>query len=290
MSIENKVGIITDTGSSIRPDSQKVQELDISVVPLDIKFFENGQWISMPDTNISPNEFYTKMRSSDRLPQTSGAITGRINNLYQEIGQRHSSIISIHVTSQHSAVWESAVLGSKLALEKNPHLLIEVVDSKQVSLGIWFLVEYAAQLANEGYPLEDIKRLVLETIPKTELYVSLSTLENIVKGGRLPSTAGYLGSKLHLKPIIGLENGKLKIQNITRTNQNAQKELIKRVENTNRDITKLAIIHTNYPEGAEILRQNLAPIYSSNIRIFEAGPVLGVHAGEKAVGIAIQKA
>lgn len=290
MSIENKVAVVTDTGSSIHPESDITKELDITIVPLDIKFFENKEWVSMSDADVSPEDFYSKMKASEKLPQTSGAITGRINNTYQELGQEHSSIISIHVTAQHSAVWESAILGSKLAIEKNPHLLIEVIDSKQVSLGIWFLAQEAAKLANEGYPLEDIKRLVLETIPKIELFVSLSTLENVIKGGRLPSAAGFLESKLHLKPIIGLENGKLKIQNITRTNQSAQKELIKRVENTKGKIVKLAIIHTNFPEGAEILRQNIQPYYVGNIGIYEAGPALGVHAGEKAVGIALQKA
>jgi DegV family protein with EDD domain len=290
MNPENKVAVVTDSGSSIHPDSALAKELGITVVPLDIEFFENGEWFSMSDDTITPQDFYLKMRSQEQLPKTSGAITGRISELYQKLGGERQSIISIHITAQHSAVWKSAVLGSNLAVEKNPHLLIEVIDSQQVSLAIWFLAEQAAKLANEGYPLEDIKRLVLETIPKTELFISLSTLDNVVKGGRLSSAAGYLGSKLNLKPLIGLDQGKLKIQGISRTTKNAERDLLKRVENTKGDIVKLAIIHTNYPEGAAILKQSLAGIYHGEIGVFEAGPSLGVHAGEKAVGIALQKA
>jgi len=290
MSIENKIAVVTDTGCSIHPESVIAKELGVNIVPLDIKFFNNGQWISMPDANISPEDFYSKMRSQEKLPQTSGAIAGRIFHLYNKFGEEHRSVFSIHITSKHSTVWESALLGSKIALEKNPHLLIEVIDSKQVSLGIWFLVEQAAKLANEGYPLEDIKNQILESIPKTELFISLSTLDNVVKGGRLPSAAGYIGSKLSLKPMIGLDDGKMKIQGISRTETKAQREIVKRVENTKGDITKLAIVHTNFPEGAELLKNNLSNIYSKNISIYEAGPALGVHAGEKAVGVALQKA
>jgi DegV family protein with EDD domain len=290
MSIENRVAVVTDTGSSIHPDSPMAKELGVTVVPLDIKFFEKGQWLSMSDADLTSSELYSKMRSQKELPQTSGAITGRISKIYEAIGKENRSAISIHITARHSAVWESAILGSKLAIEKNPHLLIEVIDSKQVSLAIWFLVEQAAKLANEGYPLEDIKRLVLESVPKTDLFISLSTLDNVVKGGRLPSAAGFLGSKLKLQPIIGLKNGELKIQSVSRTDKNSQKELVKRVENTKGEIVKLAIIHTNYLEGAEALKESLKGVYSSNITIYEAGPALGVHAGERAVGIALQKA
>ncbi len=290
MSIENKVAVVTDTSCSIHPESSLAKELGVNIVPLDIKFFENGQWISLPDTNISAKDFYQKMRSQEKLPQTSGALTGRVSKIYEKFGEEHRPIISLHITAQHSTVWESALLGSKIATEKYPHLLIEVIDSKQISLGIWFLVEQAVKLANEGYPLEDIKNQILQSIPKTDLFISLSTLDNVIKGGRLPSAAGYIGSKLSLKPIIGLDNGKMKIQGISRTETKAQREMIKRVENTKGDIIKLAIIHTNFPEGAQLLKDNLSGIYSNDISIFEAGPVLGVHAGEKAVGIALQRA
>ena len=65
--------------------------------------------------------------------------------------------------------------------------------------------------------------------------------------------------------------------------------MVNRVAGTNEEIVKLAIIHTNYPEGAEEVRQLVAKFYHHDIPVYEAGPVLGVHAGEGAVGIAFQK-
>lgn len=290
MSIENKVAVITDTGSSIQPESSFAKELDVTIVPLDIKFFENGDWTSYSDADVSTEDFYSKMRASSRLPQTSGSIPGKLQKLYERFGEENRPVISIHITSRHSTVWESAILGSNLAIESFPHLLVSVIDSKTVSIPVWFLAEQAAKLANEGYPLEDITRITLETVPKMKVHVALSTFENVVKGGRLSSAAGYLGTKFQLRPIVGLVDGEIKFEGMTRTNRNAQNELVKKVEDTKEDIVKLAVIHTNFPEGAELLKESLSKIYSKEIKVYEAGPAIGVHAGEKGVAVAIQKA
>jgi len=290
MNVENKVAVVTDSGSSIRTDSPLVKEYGVISVPLDIKFFENGNWIPYEDTDLSPDEFYSKMRASKELPQTSGVTPGKLLKHYEELAKENRPIISIHITSRGSNVCGSATLGSKMALEKYPHLLIEIIDSKQVSIATQFLVEQAAILASEGYPLEDIVKITLETIPKINITAALSTFENIVKGGRLPAAAGFFGSKLEVRPIAGLVDGEVKLQGVTRTNKNAQKELVKRVENVKGEVVKLAIVHTNFEEGALLLREDLRRIYSGKIEIFEAGPALAVHAGERSLGVVTQKA
>lgn len=290
MSVENKVAVITDSGSSVLADSPLAKEYDVISVPLDIKFIENNHWINYSDGDLTPAEFYDKMRQSSKLPQTSGAITGKMLLHLEKLARENRPTISIHITSHHSTAWESAVLASKMALEKHPHLLIEILDSKQVSIATWFLVEQAAVLAQQGHSLEDIKKITLETIPKIDIFTSLNTFENVVRGGRLPGAAGFLGNKLHLKPIVGVVDGEIKFQSMSRTQKHIYHELAKRVENTKGEIIKLAIVHTNFEEGAQILKTLLSDIYSGPITIHEAGPLIGVHAGEKGLGIALQRA
>lgn len=70
MSIENRVSVITDTGSSIYPDSPIAKEQGITVVPLDIKFFENGEWNSMSDADITPKD----LRSTSKAYATKEKI------------------------------------------------------------------------------------------------------------------------------------------------------------------------------------------------------------------------
>lgn len=300
MNTENKPQIVSDTGCFIRREGIAPNEYGVNYAPLNISFFENGDWVSYEDTDLSPEEFYSKMRASEKLPKTSGAITGKLINLYDSAINKDQSTISIHITSKHSAVYNSATLAKSIIQEKypqifnkkKPHLYIEVIDSKQISIAGGFLAEQAVSLANEGYPIKDICKIILETIPKTEIFTTLNSFENVVKGGRLPAAIGAIGDKLQIKPFIAIVDGEMKIikRSLTRTNKNAHKELVKRVENTQGDIIKLAVVHTNDLSGALELQKSLSQLYSGVIDIFEAGPALGVHAGEGGLGIAFQKA
>lgn len=300
MSAENKPQIITDSGCSLQNESSQVKELEVTSVPLDVSFYENGNWVTFDDSKITPLEFYNRMRQSEKLPQTSGAILNKLINVYDSHAKEEKSIISIHITSKHSAVYNSALQAKQEIQERYPQLfkgnkpplVIDIIDSQKVSIGTWFLVEQAATLASQGFPINEINRITLETVPKIDLFVTLSTFDNVVKGGRLPRAVGYIGDKLQLKPFLTLTNGELNLikHSTTRTNSHAQRELVKHVENISGEVIKLSIIHTNYLEGANTLKESLSHIYPGEIQVFEAGPSLGVHAGEKGLGIALQRA
>lgn len=111
MTIEGKVAVVTDSGASIKPEDSVAKENNVTIIPLDLKFFENGQYVSYSNLDIDSQEFYRRMREGKRIPQTSGAIPGRILETFRQLSEKAQSIISIHITSKHSVVWESAVLG-----------------------------------------------------------------------------------------------------------------------------------------------------------------------------------
>ena len=289
MSRENRVAVVVDSGSSMRENYPEVKERDVAVLPLEVKFYENGQWVAYLDSELTADEFYRKMAEGKKLPQTSGAVTGRATELYKELGKTTKSVISIHVTSKHSVSYESALLATNLVREVDPELVIEVIDSKFVSISTWFLAEKAAALSAAGYPLEDIKRLVLEDIPKIELLTYLSTLDNLIKGGRVPAITGMLGNLMQVKPVVGFVDGQITQLSKNRTIGKAKQELVSRFADTKEEVVNLAILHTNNEQGAKELQEDLARLYPREIPIYEAGPVLGVHAGPGAVGICFLK-
>lgn len=286
----NKVAVITDSGSSMRPEYRDVQELGVIIVPLNLSFYEKDKYLSYNDLDISPSEFYQRMRDSNELPQTSGAVSGRISELFRALPPETDSAISINITSQHSAVWSSAVTGAKIAQEERPKALnIEVVDSKQISLGTWFLAQQAALSSQRGVSLEEIKAEVLTMIPQIELRVVLQTLGNLKRGGRADDIVkAYLASALHINPILGLNDGKLIQLEKTRSPKKSRERMIEMVGDSG-PLVRLGVIHTNAPKLAEEVKTSLKSIYPGEIPVFEAGPVLGVHAGEDAVGISFQK-
>ena len=288
---ERKVAVVTDSGSSMRPEYRRTQELGVTIVPLEIRFYENGQYVPYADLDITPEEFYRRMRKSEKLPQTSGAVVGRIAETYKRFSKETDSVISIHVTSEHSVAWESAVTGAKIAQEEiSGELAIEVVDSRQLSLGTWLPAERAALLSQKGANLEQIKEEVLAMIPQVEVLVVLETFETLKKGGRANDVVqAYFASLLHITPILGLREGKLTRLAITRSAKMSRKRMIEMVGDSGR-LVKLGLLHTNAAEMAEEVKKALSNIHQGEILVYDAGPVLGVHAGEGAVGIVFQKA
>ena len=292
-----RVAVVTDSGCSMRPEHPKVKELGVTILPLSITFTaEDGESLTQLDLDITPSEFYRKMAKSKELPQTSGAIGGRALKAYRELSNTTDSIISINLISKHSGIYSSALIAALQAKEEKPELCIEVIDSRQISLGTWFLVEEAARLAKQGASLEEIKQETLALIPKIETYAVLDCLTNIIKGGRIADQIGHLVGYLGLLPVLQIKDGKLGLARIvrkTKTNIRLRHEMVEIVEQNigDRDVVKMAVVHTNSPDLAEEVRQGLGLFYpSEKISICDAGSALAVHVGEKTVGIVFQKA
>ncbi|MCJ7805036.1 DegV family protein [Patescibacteria group bacterium] len=291
MNPERKVAVVTDSGASIRPEDLMAKENNVTIVPLDLKFFENGQYVSYSDLDIDSQEFYRRMREGKKLPQTSGAVPGRILETFRQISEKAQSIISIHITSKHSVVWESAILGKKLFQEDAKKATpIEVVDSKQVSLATWFPAEDAAHLSEKGATLEQIMDELKERMPKISLYAVLESFDNLKLGGRAEDLVkGYLASLLSIYPVLTFVEGKLTQTARARTAQKAREKMVEMVADAGK-LVKLVVLHTNALETAKNVKEALNKVYKGTIPIHEAGPVLAVHAGEGTVGVAFQKA
>ena len=66
-----------------------------------------------------------------------------------------------------------------------------VIDSGFTDQAMKFQVVEAAKLAKEGADLDTVLARIEEVKEKTELYIGVSTLENLVKGGRIGRVTGF---------------------------------------------------------------------------------------------------
>lgn len=287
MGVEDRVAVVTDTGSSIFPEETRAQELNVQFLPLHITFYDaqGKNPIALKDTDFTVEEFYQRMAGSPKLPATSGAVYPQALELYRRLATDNDSIMSVHLTGRHSAIVDNAILASREIMGEIPGLTIEVVDSKNLSIGTWLMVEKAAELAREGADLPTIKGEVLEMVPKVHTLAVLSTLDNAVKGGRIPRLKAMAASMLHVYPIIGTVDGGLEVLQQVRTLGKARQALADKIFDRQEPVVKLAVLHTHAPDLASELKEMLAESYSGDIEIFEAGPVLAVHASERAVGV-----
>ncbi len=272
-----QVAIVTDSVADI-PDPI-LRELGITSVPTFVRF---GDRVFRDKVDLSVSEFYKRLSESSTLPATSQPPPSAFEQVYRQLAQQTDEIITITTTARLSGIYSSAVVGA----QNVPGVRIEVIDSKQATMAVGWIVILAARAARAGARLEEIKALVEDTIPRAHVMAMLNTLEYAQRGGRLGKGAALIGTLLNVKPIISLIDGEVQPIEKVRTARRAAERLIEIVLASG-PIQELAVMHAAGLELAQQLKNSLsAHLPDRHILIGETGPVLGTHVGPGAVGIA----
>ena len=273
------VKIVTDSPSDI--PAKVAKELGITIVPLHLHF---GTESYLDGVNLSTEEFYRKLTTSRTFPTTATPSSGEFAKVYDKLAEETDEILSIHVTSKLTAVYEAALQGRNQMKKK---CRVEVIDSLSAIMAEGFIVIAAATAAQRGENLDQIIKTVKEAIPKVHLRMCFDTLEYLRKGGRIGRAQALLGSMLKINPIIGLKDGQVYPFGRERSRSKAIKTLYNFAKSFP-NIKELAIEHATTPDEAEALAQRLNPIFPrERIYISTVSPVVGTHVGPHVIGIAV---
>lgn len=285
------VEIVGDSTCSFNPGDPEVEKLGIHILPIHTNFIIDGQTLSYADGQLTPAEFLALMAKSKGLPKTDGSIQGPALALYPQLAEQTQQILSIHITSDHSAAYSSAVTAAELVMSKMPGLTIGVIDSKRISLPMYFLLELAAGLASQGCSLSEIQEKVITSIPKTGVVIGLKTIDNLVKGGRAPGLFRTAMTLAKVHSILGMsgDSGKLHqagfVRGLSQIPQRLTNDVASACEKTG--IAKLAVIHTGARAMAQDLAGLLGDIYKGDILIKDiTGSAVSLHSAQDAVGVA----
>lgn len=193
------IKIVTDSTWDFDEEIRK--EHDIEVVPLYLtiegKRYKEG-------VDISNEEFYEIMKTSEKLPQTSQPTPFDFIDVYKKLLKDFEKIISIHISSKLSGTYNSALLAKK-EIDKDNR--ITVIDSKNASGALGLIVYFASLLKKEGKTFSEIVEQVKKVLDKVFTIFILDNLKALEMGGRIGKAKYLLGTILNFKPILMLKNG-----------------------------------------------------------------------------------
>jgi DegV family protein with EDD domain len=272
--------VVTDSACDL-PD-ELIDELGIEVVPLTIRF-GNEELIDRKE--LSTEEFWRRLTTSDVLPETSAPSAGAFEETFRRLaGDGASGVVCVNLSSKLSATMQSAQVAATAVSDA---CKVEVIDSLSVSMGLGSLAITAARRAREGDSLESIAANVLDRRNRTKLYGALDTLEFLKKGGRVGNARALLGSMLSIKPILEVRDGIVEEAGKVRTRSRALRTLVDRVTEAGR-VENLAVLHAQAPDLDELLDQLDPIVPRDQILIGTIGPVIGTHAGPRVIGVTFQ--
>jgi len=270
----SKVAIITDSTSDI--PEELVKKLDIKVIPLSVIFDKE---IFLDDgKEITIDEFYKKIRSSEKLPTTTQPTPKDFIEAYTDILKKSESIISIHISKKMSGTVNSV----ELAKKEMPDSDIEIIDTGYVSMALGFLVLKAAQLAQEGKSKEEVLKGIYDLKPKIKVLFVPSTLEYLKKGGRIGKAKGLIASLLEIKPILTIHDGEVSQFKTARRWNQAKTELINSMKTMIKNPQNLivSIGDSDAKEDAAEMYERIKETFNpKKILMVNIGAVVGTHLG-----------
>ena len=274
-----KIKIVTDSSVTIEPEL--VKQLDITIVPLSV-MIDN---VVYSDADLKEEgKFLQLMQESKNLPKTSQPPVGVFAEVFEDLCQDGSQILAIHMSHALSGTVEAARQGASLSTAD-----VTVIDSSFTDQALKFQVVEAAKLAQEGKDMEEILSHVEEVKNHTELYIGVSTLENLVKGGRIGRVTGLLSSLLNIRVVMQMKDHELQPMVKGRGAKTFKKwldELITLL--SDRSVAEIGISYSGSSDWAKEMKDNLQPYVEKPISVLETGSIIQTHTGENAWAILVR--
>lgn len=275
----SKIKIVTDSSLTIEPELG--EKYDITVIPLSVMI--DGVVYSDSDLK-EEGKFLNMMRNSKELPKTSQPPVGVFAEVYENLMKNGADhIVSIHITHTLSGTVEAARQGANLAGAD-----VTVIDSTFTDQCQKFQVVQAAKLAQEGGSLEEVIAKIEEVRQKSELFIGVSTLENLVKGGRIGRVTGLISSLLNIKVVMEMVDCELNPIIKGRGLKTFNKWLDNFIEYAKgKKVAEIGISYCGTADMANGFKEKLQ-VLGAPIAVLETGSIIQTHTGENAFAVMVR--
>ncbi len=236
-------------------------------------------------------EFYRKL-DEGALPTTSQVNAFRYENYFEELLQK-GDVLHIAFGSGMTESVENAYVAAENLRGKYPDRKLVVFDSLCSSTGYGMLVDYAADMRDEGSSMDEIVEWMTANRNKLHHQFFSTNLTQYKRSGRVSGPTATIATILGICPLMRLNNkGRIIAYSQARSKKKAIAETVETVMAHIQDganyVGKLFINHSNCLELAESVRDKLIPYLgdlAAKAPIYEIGSIIGCHCGHGTVAV-----
>ncbi len=281
----NKIAIVTDSNSGI--SQEKAKEMGIYVLPM--PFLIDGKEY-LDGVDLFPKEFYEYLEK-DADVSTSQPSPESVMGLWDKLLKEYDEIVHIPMSSGLSGSCQTARM-----LAEDYDGKVEVVNNQRISITQVSSVLDAQNMVKAGMSAAGIRERLEEEGLKSSIYITLTTLKYLKKGGRITPAAAALGTMLRLKPVLQIQGEKLDAFSKVRTMSAAKRVMLDAIRN---DLEKrfdgckmrIDVAHTNNEAAALEFKKEIEaefPGYAVML-VNELSLSVACHIGDGALAVACSK-
>lgn len=276
------IKVVTDSACDLTPE--RVEENDVRVVPLTIRF---GEEEFVDRDQLSTKEFWDRVITGPVIPETAAPSPGAFQNAFEDAADEgRPGVLCVTLSSGLSATYQAACTAAESVSDRIP---VQVVDSLSITMGQGLLVLSAVDEASEGKALEEIAASIEELKSRTRVYGVIGDLDFLRRGGRIGGVAHLMGSLLSIKPVIEMRGGVVEVESKQRTRQRSLQYLASKALDCG-PLERLAVANGAASDISYVLDILRDAHPKHELELTELGPVIGSHSGPGTIGVCFQTA
>lgn len=270
------IRFIADSTCDIPPDV--LEKWKITTIPAFVNY--DGGSYADDGKELDRVAYYDQMPSMTAQPTTSAPAPGLTESIIIRVAAECDHVVMLTVPAKLSGIYNAFRLGAS-SLPPDSYTLI---DSGTTTMAMGFQVLVGAEVAAATGDVGEVVRAIARAREHIRLYAAPESMIYLRRSGRVGWAAAGAATLLQIKPIVSLTDGVVESTARVRTFGKAVDKMLElALEQTPFD--RLALLHTNNPEGAQDMKQRMGSALPDETYIINVTPVLGTHVGPKALGV-----
>ena len=272
--------IVTDSSADLT--AGMAEELGVEVLPL--SFMVKGQtYRNYPyNREMDPGAFYAMLRAGE-MATTAAVNVADYTSVLEPLLEQGKDVLVLAFSSGLSATYQSSVIAVEELRARFPERKIFTVDTLCASLGQGLLVYLAAKKQQAGASIEEVRDWAEENKLHLCHWFTVDDLHFLKRGGRISAATAVLGSMLHIKPVLHVDDeGHLINMGKARGRGASLTALVDHMEETAIDPASQVVFisHGDCLADAEKVAGDVKKRFGvKEVVINYVGPVIGAHSG-----------
>jgi len=213
------VQIVTDSCAHFT-NPHFVQQHPVTVVPNKItiagKTYREG-------VDLSAEEAFRLMAQQPQAPEVESPTEADFVEVYTRLARSCEAIISIHASRELLPSWQRARRAAQQVAGQCP---IAVIDSQTLSAAQGMLVRVAVRAVEEQPTLDDIERVIRGAVERIYSVYYIENMGFLAQNKFMSQSHTILGAMLGIKPLLTVEEGRLRPMEKVRTRIQAIEHLV----------------------------------------------------------------
>lgn len=277
--------------STVDLSYEYVQKRNISV--LFYTYIINGKEYvdNMGRSKEALDEFYNQLELG-ALPTTSQINEFRYEDYFEEL-LKQGDVLHIAFGTGMTPSYHNALKAKENLKEKYPNRKLIIVDSLCSSGGYGLLVDYCADMWDNGASMEEIEEWVVNNRGKLHHQFFSTNLKYFRRSGRVSGPAAIVGSMLRICPLMRLnKEGRIVAYDKVHLAKNAIKKMVEDVLSNIKDgenyCGKFFMYHSNCLDLANetiTALEEVLPNIKDKIIVLDIGCIIASHCGKGTVAV-----